>query len=164
MLNLKKLTFFFIWFCQMSCIRVWERKLIWDFGDWIWLITIEFIYNCYLNQVKLTHSLLMAIYKSNKLNQYHLLLNYVTWSITDIHIFIYTTWSLRAGDMLYNYRIELLCSSMLPSARLGLPWPLHLNISGQQSRTVLVCPITNLFHGVSTFKSIKHRKPNFIVK
>ena len=53
---------------------------------------------------------------------------------------------------------------MLPSARLGLPWPLHLNILGQQSRTVLVYPITNLFHGVSTFKSIKQRKPNFLVK
>ena len=25
-------------------------------------------------------------------------------------------------------------------------------------------PITNLFHGVSTFKSIKHIKPNFLVK
>ena len=34
----------------------------------------------------------------------------------------------------------------------------------KQSRTVLVYPITNLFHGVSTFKSIKHRKPNFLVK
>ena len=66
--------------------------------------------------------------------------------------------------MSYNYRIELLCSSMLPSARLGLPWPLHLNILGQQLRTVLVYPITKLFHGVSTFKSIKHRKPNFLVK